>query len=185
MLSTAPAEAASCCPPQALSHVNHGAPPCGLPEPHARVHCPARDSDQVVWCRRRDSNSHSFRHYPLKIACLPISPRRLGEKQYCLAPGFQALQVRYKGFRLCVEPIAGESFQALHSNPNFLLCSTHNCKKTQESAARQSDYFGTAGAAGAEASAAAAGAAAGAEAPATAGADAGAAPITPSDAAGL
>ena len=30
----------------------------------------------IVWCRRRDSNSHSFRHYPLKIACLPISPRR-------------------------------------------------------------------------------------------------------------
>ena len=30
----------------------------------------------VWWCRRRDSNSHSFRHYPLKIACLPISPRR-------------------------------------------------------------------------------------------------------------
>ncbi len=29
-----------------------------------------------TWCRRRDSNSHSFRHYPLKIACLPISPRR-------------------------------------------------------------------------------------------------------------
>src|ERR1700761_7294761 len=29
-----------------------------------------------IWCRRRDSNSHSFRHYPLKIACLPISPRR-------------------------------------------------------------------------------------------------------------
>jgi hypothetical protein len=28
------------------------------------------------WCRRRDSNSHSFRHYPLKIACLPIPPRR-------------------------------------------------------------------------------------------------------------
>mmetsp|Transcript_8053 Transcript_8053/g.15576 ORF Transcript_8053/g.15576 Transcript_8053/m.15576 type:complete len:205 (+) Transcript_8053:608-1222(+) len=31
----------------------------------------------MFWCRRRDSNSHSFRHYPLKIACLPISPRRL------------------------------------------------------------------------------------------------------------
>ncbi len=30
-----------------------------------------------IWCRRRDSNSHSLRHYPLKIACLPISPRRL------------------------------------------------------------------------------------------------------------
>ena len=31
----------------------------------------------MSWCRRRDSNSHSFRHYPLKIACLPIPPRRL------------------------------------------------------------------------------------------------------------
>ena len=31
----------------------------------------------VIWCRRRDSNSQSFRHYHLKIACLPISPRRL------------------------------------------------------------------------------------------------------------
>lgn len=31
----------------------------------------------MCWCRRRDSNSHSFRHYPLKIACLPIPPRRL------------------------------------------------------------------------------------------------------------
>jgi hypothetical protein len=31
----------------------------------------------LLWCRGRDSNSHSFRHYPLKIACLPISPPRL------------------------------------------------------------------------------------------------------------
>ena len=30
----------------------------------------------LFWCRRRDSNSHSLSHYPLKIACLPISPRR-------------------------------------------------------------------------------------------------------------
>ena len=29
----------------------------------------------IDWCGRRDSNSHTFRHYPLKIACLPISPR--------------------------------------------------------------------------------------------------------------
>ena len=28
------------------------------------------------WCRRGDSNSHGFRHCPLKTACLPISPRR-------------------------------------------------------------------------------------------------------------
>src|ERR1035437_9412873 len=35
-----------------------------------------RQQTELPWCRRRDSNSHSFRHYPLKIACLPISPRR-------------------------------------------------------------------------------------------------------------
>ena len=28
------------------------------------------------WCLGRDSNSHGLRHYPLKIACLPISPPR-------------------------------------------------------------------------------------------------------------
>src|SRR5690606_32072274 len=27
-----------------------------------------------VWCPGRDSNPHSFRHYPLKIACLPVPP---------------------------------------------------------------------------------------------------------------
>ena len=37
---------------------------------------PAQSAGSVFWCRRRDSNSHSFRHYPLKIACLPIPPRR-------------------------------------------------------------------------------------------------------------
>ncbi len=30
----------------------------------------------TIWCRRRDSNSHDFRHRPLKTACLPIPPRR-------------------------------------------------------------------------------------------------------------
>lgn len=39
------------------------------------------------WCRRRDSNSHSFRHYPLKIACLPISPRRLNQARKACFPG--------------------------------------------------------------------------------------------------
>ena len=29
------------------------------------------------WCRRPDSNRHGLRHYPLKIACLPIPPLRL------------------------------------------------------------------------------------------------------------
>ena len=44
----------------------------------------------VSWCRRRDSNSHSFRHYPLKIACLPISPRRLETSILpCLSSIFQ------------------------------------------------------------------------------------------------
>src|SRR5574343_334637 len=58
---------------------------------HDRAHrltlccTPLRDTgilpaEYITWCRRRDSNSHSFRHYPLKIACLPISPRRLYSK---------------------------------------------------------------------------------------------------------
>ena len=40
---------------------------CSIPKEHAA---------SEIWCRRRDSNSQSFRHYHLKIACLPISPRR-------------------------------------------------------------------------------------------------------------
>ena len=35
----------------------------------------ARQKD-FYWCRRPDSNRDSFRYYPLKIACLPIPPRR-------------------------------------------------------------------------------------------------------------
>lgn len=31
--------------------------------------------DNKFWCRRRESNSHDFRHSPLKTACLPIPPR--------------------------------------------------------------------------------------------------------------
>ncbi len=27
------------------------------------------------WCGWRDSNSHDFRHHPLKMACLPIPPQ--------------------------------------------------------------------------------------------------------------
>src|SRR6201996_1404889 len=42
-----------------------------------------------LWCRRRDSNSHSFRHYPLKIACLPISPRR-----HCMQSGKTTCKTR-------------------------------------------------------------------------------------------
>src|SRR5581483_5244531 len=39
-----------------------------------------------LWCRRRDSNSHGFRHRPLKTACLPISPRRhCIEAEACLS----------------------------------------------------------------------------------------------------
>ena len=28
----------------------------------------------LSWCPRPDLNRHGFRHYPLKIACLPIPP---------------------------------------------------------------------------------------------------------------
>ena len=30
----------------------------------------------IFWCRRRDSNSHDLSHNHLKVACLPIPPRR-------------------------------------------------------------------------------------------------------------
>ena len=30
-----------------------------------------------LWCRWPESNRHSFRHCPLKTACLPIPPHRL------------------------------------------------------------------------------------------------------------
>jgi hypothetical protein len=33
------------------------------------------------WCRWPESNRHGSRHYPLKIACLPIPPHRPGYKQ--------------------------------------------------------------------------------------------------------
>ena len=29
---------------------------------------------KILWCPRRDSNSHTFRHWLLRPACLPISP---------------------------------------------------------------------------------------------------------------
>ena len=49
------------CPYRASCSSPHGTP--------ARATLP-------IWCRRGDSNSHGFRHRPLKTACLPISPRR-------------------------------------------------------------------------------------------------------------
>lgn len=34
----------------------------------------------MIWCGRRDSNSHTFRHTALNRACLPIPPRPQIEK---------------------------------------------------------------------------------------------------------
>ena len=51
--------------------------PSPVPARH-RLHRRLRRRDTLrFWCRRGDSNSHGFRHCPLKTACLPISPRRL------------------------------------------------------------------------------------------------------------
>ena len=41
----------------------------------------------VKWCGRRDSNSHTLRHWNLNPACLPISPRPLNQ----LRPGLCSL----------------------------------------------------------------------------------------------
>ena len=46
-------------------------PPAGQKKARYRYRAFAR------WCRRPDSNRHGLRHYPLKIACLPIPPLRL------------------------------------------------------------------------------------------------------------
>ena len=43
---------------------------------------PPLGEPSLIWCPRPDLNRHGFRHYPLKIACLPIPP--LGQKFFCL-----------------------------------------------------------------------------------------------------
>jgi hypothetical protein len=53
----------------------------------------------LFWCRRRDSNSHSFRHYPLKIACLPISPRRLCQIGRPSAEGLESVILTQNSLR--------------------------------------------------------------------------------------
>src|SRR6478609_2162589 len=37
-------------------------------------------TERPAQCPRADSNRDAFRHYPLKIACLPVSPRGRGER---------------------------------------------------------------------------------------------------------
>ena|GEM_PF-6152388 len=53
-------------------------------------------NQRVEWCGRRDSNSHTLRHWNLNPACLPISPRPLNQQQgwpafivlgYCMCNG--------------------------------------------------------------------------------------------------
>ena len=49
------------------------------------------------WCPRPDLNRHGLRHYPLKIACLPIPP--LGLCTYIIRPA--VLTARPAGCRRC------------------------------------------------------------------------------------
>src|SRR5512138_1544666 len=58
--------------PLAVASIHHVLPPRFARHPEKY---PPRLT-RVHWCRRGDSNSHGFRHCPLKTACLPISPRR-------------------------------------------------------------------------------------------------------------
>ena len=44
--------------------------------------CPYFDlRPELKECRRRDSNPHTSRHHPLKMACLPVPPLRLVERR--------------------------------------------------------------------------------------------------------
>ena len=185
MLSTAPAEAASCCPPQAPSRLSYGA---ALRTAGAAIQSMARGPAPDG--RRSSCLVPTAR---LELAQLsPLPPQDSVSTNFTTSAGGETIlpcagflhppEPAWKRLSSALGPVAGESFQALHSNPRSLICSMHNFKKTQESARSQADYFGTAGPAGAEAAAAA-----GADAPAGAEAGVGccAAPITPSEAVGL
>src|SRR2546426_3861507 len=78
-------------------------------------------SASIVWCPRADSNCYGFLgHQPLKLACLPISPRGrirnylpklLRHRFFALRRrGFLRLGLRLRGFRflLLAHPRAGD-----------------------------------------------------------------------------
>ena len=69
------------------------------------------------WCRRRDSNSHSFRHYPLKIACLPISPRRLTSPRKAVLSWKVEHSITQLPFRVNSSRHAGHPAAAGHAVP--------------------------------------------------------------------
>lgn len=81
----------------------------------------------VRWCRRRDLNSHDFRHYPLKIACLPIPPPRREKRYMQNRGGWQAFFCdSVKFFRLSawgpgLFPCAGVTDGSSGEDPHSLL----------------------------------------------------------------
>ena len=64
----------------------------------------------INWCPRPDSNRHDFRHYPLKIACLPIPP--LGQYVFSLQPEGLNLQAVRNYFPRLIQAVP---------NPDLLL----------------------------------------------------------------
>lgn len=79
---------------------------------------------RFVWCPGRDSNPHSFRHYPLKIACLPISPPGPSARRYgirCLgsnqAPAHVPFVADSGATPFCATPSSGLFLRA-----NYLCC---------------------------------------------------------------
>ena len=95
------------------------------------------------WCRRRDSNSHSFRHYPLKIACLPISPRRLDHPNKANLAGKSSIlsrnfQKRESGLTLFEKGPA--TARRPHAGTGASACTPSACRQPASERACVSSY---------------------------------------------
>ena len=77
------------------------------------------------WCRGRDSNPHSYCHYPLKIACLPVPPPRRQKALYAKLRRLASLFSELFPFRLCLfrlcAGVAGDGTWSIFS----LKCFSH------------------------------------------------------------
>ena len=62
------------------------------------------------WCRGRDSNPHSYCHYPLKIACLPVPPPRRRDALYAKPRRLASLFLQsIFSLKRCFSPASGRT----------------------------------------------------------------------------
>ncbi len=61
----------------------------------------------IFWCRRRDSNSHDLSHNHLKVACLPIPPRRHLAELTLSSFDYFGISFEFAGVSLVVGSLVG------------------------------------------------------------------------------